>query len=163
MYSTAFGAGSVVLQQGAIPKPDDCMYFLESGEVDVVISGGGADSGKARADDGARVVEGHVVRITQKPGWLFGDIALLFNTPRTASVVAKSDIKVSRGGWCCCCCCCHWWWGGGGCSAIQPCWHCTLQGSCTTTTTTTTTCWSCKALQHAAVADTPLPCPHLAC
>jgi CRP-like cAMP-binding protein len=93
MYSTTFGAGAVVLQQGAVPKPDDCMYFLEAGEVEVVISGGGA-SAAVRADEGDRVVEGHAVRITQRPGWLFGDVALLFNTPRTASVVAKSDIKV---------------------------------------------------------------------
>lgn len=32
-------AGATVLQQGALPKPDDCMYFLEQGEAEVVISG----------------------------------------------------------------------------------------------------------------------------
>jgi hypothetical protein len=39
MHGVCFKAGSVVLQQAALPKPDDCMYFLQSGEAEVVISG----------------------------------------------------------------------------------------------------------------------------
>lgn len=39
MYGVCFPAGATVLQQGALPKPDDCMYFLEQGEAEVVISG----------------------------------------------------------------------------------------------------------------------------
>lgn len=35
-----------------------------------------------------------MVRILQQPGWAFGDLALLFNSARTASVVAKTDVQV---------------------------------------------------------------------
>jgi CRP-like cAMP-binding protein len=91
MYGMSYKAGSVVLQQGALPKPDDCMYYLQSGETDVVISG--AVDSKAQAGE-ERKIEGHTVRIPQRPGWVFGDVALLFHSPRTASVMARTNITV---------------------------------------------------------------------
>ena len=41
MYGICFKAGSTVLQQGALPEPEDCTYFLEEGVAEVVISGAG--------------------------------------------------------------------------------------------------------------------------
>ena len=35
-------AGETVIHQGALPQEGDCMYLLASGEVDIVIAGGGA-------------------------------------------------------------------------------------------------------------------------
>lgn len=39
-------------------------------------------------------VEGNIVRIHKQPGWLFGDVALLFHSQRSASVVATNDITL---------------------------------------------------------------------
>lgn len=39
-------------------------------------------------------VEGNRVKIRKEPGWLFGDVALLFNSQRSASVVAATDISL---------------------------------------------------------------------
>lgn len=94
MYGCCFKAGSVVLQQGALPKPDDCMYFLQLGEAEVVISGAVDQASKGGQGNEERMVEGHTVRIPQKPGWVFGDVALLFHSARTASVMAKTNITV---------------------------------------------------------------------
>ena len=37
-------AGATVIHQGAMPGDGDCMYLLASGEVDIVIAGGGDQS-----------------------------------------------------------------------------------------------------------------------
>lgn len=63
--------GHVLFKQGDI---GDRYYLIESGEVDVVGDG--------------RVVA------TLGPGEGFGEIALLRSTPRTASVVAKSELRL---------------------------------------------------------------------
>ena len=39
-------------------------------------------------------VEGNTIKIRKTPGWLFGDVALLFASTRSASVVAASDVTV---------------------------------------------------------------------
>ena len=93
MHGVCFKAGSVVLQQNALPKHDDCMYYLQLGEAEVEISGAIDQSAKAHGGEERNVV-GHTVRIPQKPGWVFGDVALLFNSSRTASVLAKTNITV---------------------------------------------------------------------
>jgi CRP-like cAMP-binding protein len=35
-------------------------------------------------------MDGHLIRMAKGPGWVFGDMTLLFNTPRSASVISKS-------------------------------------------------------------------------
>ena len=41
MFKVQFEAGATVLEQGAVPKSTDCLYFLDQGEVDIVIAGSG--------------------------------------------------------------------------------------------------------------------------
>jgi len=93
MYGVCFPAGATVLQQGALPKPDDCMYFLEQGEAEVVISGAIDQQSKGQVGE-ERQVQGNTVHILERPGWVFGDLALLFHLARTASIVAKTNITV---------------------------------------------------------------------
>jgi len=67
-----FAAGAVVTRQGG--QHGDCMFIVKSGSVDVLI-------------DGKSMV-------TLREGSLFGERALLFGHPRSATIVAKTDLAV---------------------------------------------------------------------
>jgi hypothetical protein len=54
MVHTSFQASETVLQQGAMPKERDCMYVLESGEAEVLISGA-VQSGKKSDEENKQV------------------------------------------------------------------------------------------------------------
>lgn len=41
MFKVTFGSGETVLEQDSLPTDDDCLYMLDSGEVDIVIAGSG--------------------------------------------------------------------------------------------------------------------------
>lgn len=66
----AFAAGEQVFEQG---QPGDHCFLIDRGDVEVT-------------------VDGRVVR-TQGPGSLFGEIALLYDSPRTASVRALGAVE----------------------------------------------------------------------
>jgi len=69
-----FRAGEVVFRQGDFP---DRLYLIGQGEVDVI-----------RSENGREVV---LARL--KAGEFFGEMGILGNTPRTATVRAASDLE----------------------------------------------------------------------
>ncbi|KAL5357766.1 cyclic nucleotide-binding-like protein [Aspergillus floccosus] len=70
-----YPSGSTIITEG---DPGDAFYLLESGEAEAFKEG----------------VEGNVK--SYKRGDFFGELALLDDKPRAASVVAKTDVKVAR-------------------------------------------------------------------
>eukprot|EP00440_Ansanella_granifera_P023040 gb/GFBE01025020.1/.p1 GENE.gb/GFBE01025020.1/~~gb/GFBE01025020.1/.p1 ORF type:complete len:546 (+),score=95.48 gb/GFBE01025020.1/:1-1638(+) len=74
-------AGTVVIKQGErVCDRDPCFYALESGAADVfVVKVNQAPPGQ------------HVFTY-DKPGQTFGNMALLYDCPRTATIVARTDI-----------------------------------------------------------------------
>jgi hypothetical protein len=65
------GLGQPVVTQG---EPGSSFFLIERGEVDVI-------------EDGSH-------RRTQRPGESFGEISLLRDVPRTATVIARSDVRL---------------------------------------------------------------------
>lgn len=41
MFKVTFQTGEMVLEQDSLPTDDDCLYMLDTGEVDIVIAGSG--------------------------------------------------------------------------------------------------------------------------
>lgn len=72
MQTERFAAGDVVFRQG---EPGDKLYLIRSGSVDVV-----------REDDGAEQV-----LATRRAGEVFGELALLSDKPRSATIVVAED------------------------------------------------------------------------
>ncbi|XP_072167875.1 cAMP-dependent protein kinase regulatory subunit-like [Diadema setosum] len=71
MYPVKHDAGQVVIHQG---DEGDNFYVIDSGEVDIYV-------------DGERVV-------SLSEGSSFGELALIYGTPRAATVKAKTDLKL---------------------------------------------------------------------
>lgn len=69
----SYEAGHTIVREG---EPGDIFYMIDSGSVDVFIKGKG---------------DAPVVTLTS--GQFFGELALLSNDVRTASCVAKTDVK----------------------------------------------------------------------
>eukprot|EP00218_Dolichomastix_sp_CCMP3274_P012851 CAMPEP_0170135754 /NCGR_PEP_ID=MMETSP0033_2-20121228/2636_1 /TAXON_ID=195969 /ORGANISM="Dolichomastix tenuilepis, Strain CCMP3274" /LENGTH=995 /DNA_ID=CAMNT_0010371359 /DNA_START=103 /DNA_END=3090 /DNA_ORIENTATION=- len=100
MCEFSYEKGERILQQGALPRSDDSFYIIKEGDVDILVQGLPSEQRYALA-------EGELVSVSEVPpekqkdervvatkssGDAFGDIALLFSCPRTASVRAASDV-----------------------------------------------------------------------
>lgn len=66
-----FPAGQTVFNEG---DPGDFMYVVQEGEVDIVING--------------RVIE------TVAAGGVVGELAMIDNSPRSATVVARTNVRL---------------------------------------------------------------------
>lgn len=73
----SFGNGEELFRAG---EPSDCAYVIMEGEVEVM------------ADTEA----GEVVAVTLSKNELFGEMGVLSNAPRSASIRAKGDVKALR-------------------------------------------------------------------
>lgn len=73
--TSKYPAGHTVIREGG---PGDAFFLLESGEADAFKEG----------------IEGPVMKY--KRGDYFGELALLDEKPRAASIVAKTDVKVAK-------------------------------------------------------------------
>eukprot|EP00736_Rhodelphis_marinus_P000587 Rmarinus@m.3715 len=76
MFECNFKAGDVIIQQG---DDGDNYYVVDSGECEIFVKQEGGEEKKV-LDCG--------------PGDSFGELALMYNAPRAATVKAKSDVKV---------------------------------------------------------------------
>ena len=76
MNTELFGAGDTILKAGE--AGDGRVFFIESGRVSVLVP----------LDEG-----GHQRIASLGPGMAFGEMTLLGQTQRTASVVADSDVR----------------------------------------------------------------------
>ena len=111
MFSQEFVKGDFILTQGSAPEKSDSLYFLEKGSVDILVKGtkmvvndpDAEQSGEgfaitANGGDGSKLVkleeEEEKSVAVKKPGETFGDVALLFACPRTASAVALEKCRV---------------------------------------------------------------------
>ena len=111
MHSEDFEKGDYILRQGSAPEKNDSLYFLEKGAVDILVKGskmkvndpdateqGEAFAITANGVDGSKLVkleeEEEKSVAVKRPGETFGDVALLFACPRTASAVALEKCRV---------------------------------------------------------------------
>lgn len=74
---SAFTAGSVVIRQG---DDGDLFYIVEEGKLDVMVSTEGGHS--------------QVVGVPYVSGSSFGELALMYGSPRAASIIAKTDCRL---------------------------------------------------------------------
>jgi len=83
-YTKEIPAGTNIIKQG---DNGDCLYIIKEGSVDVFVARPGPDGNIAPGDKGPKVV-------TLPAGALFGELALMYNAPRAATVDA-GETKVS--------------------------------------------------------------------
>lgn len=79
-YTKEVPVGSDIIRQG---DEGDCLYIVNSGDVDIFVARPGPDGKIAAGDKGQKVV-------TFSSGALFGELALMYNAPRAATVTAAS-------------------------------------------------------------------------
>lgn len=71
MFPVEYNAGSVIIQQG---DQGDNFYVIDRGTVDIFVNGN--------------------MVLSVKAGGSFGELALMYGTPRAATVKAKTDVKL---------------------------------------------------------------------
>lgn len=83
-YTKEVAGGTDIITQG---DAGDCLYIVASGNVDIFVARPGPDGKIAAGDKGTKVV-------SFGPGALFGELALMYNAPRAATVMANGNVVV---------------------------------------------------------------------
>lgn len=102
MRPYSYKAGERIIEQGAPPSKEDNMYFIETGTLDILIKGNQEDEHdftvKSKMDGQTELVRlekaSEMKVASKKDGEVFGDVALLFASKRSASVVCAGDAKL---------------------------------------------------------------------
>jgi len=81
-YTKEFAQGAEVIKQG---DDGNCLYIMKQGSVDIFVARPGPDGEAPKGERGARV-------LTLGEGGLFGELALMYSSPRAATVVAAEAV-----------------------------------------------------------------------
>jgi len=82
-YAKDFAEGVNIINQG---EPGECLYIIADGCVDIFVARPGADAQIAPGEKGFKVA-------TWESGALFGELALMYDAPRAATVTAASAVS----------------------------------------------------------------------
>mmetsp|Transcript_51228 Transcript_51228/g.116200 ORF Transcript_51228/g.116200 Transcript_51228/m.116200 type:complete len:351 (-) Transcript_51228:27-1079(-) len=88
LYEKRFTEGTDIIRQG---DSGDCLYLISAGQVDIFVLRNGPDGSMPEPGQDGKLEKGPKVATFGK-GMVFGELALMYNAPRAATVTVSSDV-----------------------------------------------------------------------